>query len=122
MLKTILIVDDEQDLLTLIETRLKTYGFNVLTALNGEEGFRKAKEEKPDLILLDILMPIVDGVTMAANLRKDENTKKIPIVFLTSLVNEEEIQQKHKVGGEAFLAKPFEIEEMMSVIQKKLKQ
>ena len=122
MPKTILIVDDEQDLLTLLEIRLKTFGFNVLTALDGEEGFRKAKEEKPDLILLDILMPIVDGVTMAANLRKDENTKKIPVVFLTSLVNEEEIKQKHKIGGETFLAKPFEAEEMMSVIQKKLKQ
>ncbi len=121
MPKTILIVDDEKDMLNILETRLKTYGFNVLTALNGEEGFRKAKEGKPDLVLLDILMPNVDGVTMAANLRKDENTKKIPIVFLTSLVYKEEVKQKHKIGGETFLAKPFEIEEMMSVIQEKLK-
>ena len=121
MKKTILIIDDEQDLLTMLETRLKSYGFNVLTALDGEEGFRKAKEEKPDLILLDILMPIVDGVTTAANIRKDENTKKIPIVFLTALVDDEEIKQKHKIGGEVFLAKPFETEEIMSVIQKMLK-
>lgn len=123
MRNKILVVDDEKDVLIMVKKRLKTGGYDVITALDGQEGLKKAKEERPDLIVLDILMPNVDGVTMAANLRNDPEIKDTPIIFLTCLVEDEEVKQKHHlIGGGLFLAKPFDAKELLSMVQKVLKK
>ena len=98
--QTILVVDDERDLLDLIEYNLKKEGFKVLKAENGEEGISKAKEHKPDLILLDIMMPKMDGLEAVEIMRKDDDLKKTPIIFLTARSDEKtEIDGLNKGGG-----------------------
>lgn len=81
----ILIIDDEKDVRKIVKKRLTAYGFEVLEANDGFAGLELAKQEIPDLILLDIMMPIQDGVETYHLLRKEETTKKIPVIFLTAL-------------------------------------
>jgi two-component system alkaline phosphatase synthesis response regulator PhoP len=90
--KRILVVDDEPDILKLVEWQLMMSGYDVLTASNGTEGLKKAREEKPDLIILDVIMPIreMNGIQMNEYLKKDELTKKIPVIFFTSTVDSSE--------------------------------
>lgn len=86
--KTILVVDDEKDLLDLIEYNLIKEGFKVLKAENGLKGIEVAKEHKPDLVLLDIMMPKMDGLEAVEIMRKDDDLKRIPIIFLTARSDE----------------------------------
>ncbi len=85
MPKTILIVDDFVDYTNMLSSSLETAGFEVLVANDGEASIRIAKEKKPDLIILDIMMPHVGGTEVRAELMKDPDTKEIPIIFLTGL-------------------------------------
>lgn len=123
MAQKILVVDDEKDLVEMITKRLKTAGYDVISAYDGQEGLKKIKEEKPDLIILDILMPHMDGVTMAASLKKDPDIKEVPIIFLTCLVENEEVRDRdHMIGGGLFLSKPFDAKELLSMVGKVLKK
>ena len=83
--KTILVVDDEADVLTFIQTLLEDNGFTVVTAENGKEGFAQAKDHRPDLILLDISMPEESGVRMYRSLRGEPDTATIPVIMLTGV-------------------------------------
>ncbi len=115
--KTILVVDDEQDLLDLIEYNLKKEGFKVLKAENGQEGIEVAKEHKPDLVLLDIMMPKMDGLEAVEIMRKDDDLKRIPIIFLTARSDENtEIESLNK-GGDDFITKPISTTKLVSRIK-----
>lgn len=115
----ILIVDDEKDLLTLLEKRLSLAGYTVLKADNGKDAVTIAKQEKPDLILLDIVMPEVDGPMVAEILKQDSSTEHIPIIFLTCLLTKpEEAKFGHKIDGHVFIAKPFDFEDLLRQIKK----
>lgn len=120
--QTILIVDDERDLLDLIEYNLKKEGFKVLKAENGEEGISKAKEHKPDLILLDIMMPKMDGLEAVEIMRKDDDLKKTPIIFLTARSDEKtEIDGLNK-GGDDYITKPISTTKLVSRIKAVLRR
>ncbi len=120
--QTILVVDDERDLLDLIEYNLKKEGFKVLKAENGEEGIRKAKEHKPDLILLDIMMPKMDGLEAVEIMRKDDDLKKTPIIFLTARSDEKtEIDGLNK-GGDDYITKPISTTKLVSRIKAVLRR
>ena len=120
--QTILVVDDERDLLDLIEYNLKKEGFKVLKAENGEEGISKAKEHKPDLILLDIMMPKMDGLEAVEIMRKDEDLKKTPIIFLTARSDEKtEIYGLNK-GGDDYITKPISTTKLVSRIKAVLRR
>ncbi len=84
MSKRVLVVDDEPDLVTLVESRLNARGYEVVTAYSGAEGLEKCKVLKPDAVMLDIMMPGIDGFTMADQMKEDPNTSQIPIIFLTT--------------------------------------
>ncbi len=115
--KTILVVDDEKDLLDLIEYNLKKEGFNVLKAENGEKGIEVAKENKPDLVLLDIMMPKMDGLEAVEIMRKDDALKRIPIIFLTARSDEKtEIEGLNK-GGDDYITKPISTTKLVSRIK-----
>ncbi|MCR9133082.1 MAG: response regulator transcription factor [bacterium] len=115
--KTILVVDDEKDLLDLIEYNLKKEGFKVLKAENGKEGIEVAKEYKPDLVLLDIMMPKMDGLEAVEIMRKDDDLKRIPIIFLTARSDENtEIEGLNK-GGDDFITKPISTTKLVSRIK-----
>lgn len=117
--KKILIVDDEEDVLFVVGKRLREAGYDVVEANNGKDAIGKAKKEKPNLILLDIVMPDMDGQDVAQELRGDIETKNIPVIFLTCLfTKEEEAVQGHRVADNFFIAKPYDVPELLSEIKK----
>lgn len=117
----ILIVDDEKDALTVLEKRLSTAGYSVIKADNGKDAVRLAKDEQPDLILLDIGMPFMDGGMVAEALKNDPITKDIPIVFLTCLFTKrDEAREGHIIADNFFIAKPYNPEELLREIKKQL--
>lgn len=114
--KTILVVDDEQDLLDLIEYNLKKEGYNVVKAENGLEGIKAAREHRPNLVLLDIMMPKMDGIEACEQLRADPDLKHIPIIFLTARSDERtEIEGLDK-GADDFITKPISTTKLLSRI------
>lgn len=119
--KKILIVDDEADMLSLLETRLAAAGYSIITARDGKEGLRMAREERPDLAILDIMMPGLGGGEVAEIMKSDPGTKDIPVLFLTCLyTKEEESSQGHDIKGNFFIAKPFDQDELLSEIKTRL--
>jgi DNA-binding response OmpR family regulator len=101
----ILIVEDEDFLLDLYEMKLKQSGYEVIKASNGEEGTSLAQLEMPNLILLDILMPKVDGYGMLKQLKNNDKTKKIPVVIFSNLSQKAEIEKGLKLGANDFIIK-----------------
>ncbi|HAW81074.1 MAG TPA: DNA-binding response regulator [Balneola sp.] len=120
--QTILVVDDEIDLLDLIEYNLRKEGFNVLKAENGEEGIKVAKEENPDLVLLDIMMPKMDGMQAVEEMRKDDALKKIPVIFLTARSDEKTEAEGLNKGGDDFITKPISTTKLISRIKAVLRR
>lgn len=120
--QTILVVDDETDLLDLIEYNLKKEGFDVLKAENGEEGIAVAKENNPDLVLLDIMMPKMDGMQAVEEMRKDEQLKKIPIIFLTARSDEKTEVEGLNKGGDDYITKPISTTKLISRIKAVLRR
>jgi len=120
--QTILIVDDEKDLLDLIEYNLKKEGFDVLKAENGEEGIAVAKEKNPDLVLLDIMMPKMDGMQAVEEMRKDDQLKNIPIIFLTARSDEKTEVEGLNKGGDDYITKPISTTKLISRIKAVLRR
>ncbi len=120
--QTILVVDDEQDLLDLIEYNLKKEGFKVLKAENGEQGIMAAREHKPNLVLLDIMMPKMGGIEVCDQMRSDPELKHIPIIFLTARSDERtEIEGLDK-GADDFITKPISTTKLISRIKAVLRR
>ncbi|HBX66422.1 MAG: DNA-binding response regulator [Balneola sp.] len=114
---TILVVDDEKDLLDLIEYNLKKEGFAVLKAENGEEGIEIAKEHKPDLVLMDIMMPKMDGMEAVETMRADDELKSTPIIFLTARSDEKTEVEGLDKGGDDYITKPISTTKLISRIK-----
>lgn len=114
-LPIILLVEDNSDLRTYVKSRLGN-AFIVLTARNGEEGIKIARQKIPDLIVTDIMMPVMDGVTLTKLLREDEKTSHIPIILLTARDDGETKIKAFETGAEQYVVKPFEISELTARI------
>jgi len=114
----ILIVDDEKDILLMLGKRLIAAGYSVLTADNGRDAITIAKSKSPDLIILDVLMPGMDGSEVAEKLKDDSRTQNIPVIFLTALLTKKEEHKKnHIVADNKTFAKPFDPEELLDEIK-----
>ncbi len=117
----ILAVDDEESFTFFVKLNLEKEPkarFRVTTAATGEEGLRLAKMHRPDLILLDIMMPDKSGAEVAAELLRDHRTRNIPIIFITALVKKEEVSRDTgTLGGREFIAKPVGSEELIRRIE-----
>ena len=120
--QTILVVDDEQDLLDLIEYNLRKEGFQVLKAENGQDAIHIAKEMKPDLVLLDIMMPQMDGIEVCDRMREDPDLKKIPIIFLTARSDEKTEVEGLNKGADDFITKPISTTKLISRIKAVLRR
>ncbi|MBU0573202.1 MAG: response regulator [Candidatus Margulisiibacteriota bacterium] len=118
----ILIVDDEQDIVSALSIRLKAMGYEVDTAFDGMEALDKARAGKPDLILLDIMLPKLDGYKVCRMLKFDEQYKDIPIIMLTAKVSDQNRKMGQEMGANGYLNKPFNPEELMSTIRKLLEE
>lgn len=103
--KTVLLVDDDLTLREMYEERMKAEGFNILQATNGEEALKKAKEAKPDVILLDIMMPKVNGFDVLKELKANAELKNIPVIVLTALIQDVDRVQGKKLGAADYIVK-----------------
>jgi DNA-binding response OmpR family regulator len=115
---TILLVDDEEDVLRPIAFRLEAQGFSVLLEPDGELGFETAVAKLPDLILLDIMMPGIDGLTLCTMLKEREDTGAIPIIILTAKTTVGDVQKAFESGADDYVAKPFEWDELCGKISR----
>ena len=118
----ILVVDDEPDALELVSFNLKSAGFDVVTADNGNEALKKARQHVPDLILLDVLLPEVDGLEVCKLLRRDPATAPIPIIMLTAKAGEIDRVLGLELGAEDYVTKPFSPRELMLRIRRLLER
>ncbi len=115
--KKILVVDDDPDIVEIVESWLTTNKYEVYTAHSGAEGLGKCKLIRPDAVILDLMMPDMDGSTVAYEMKDDPNTSNIPVIFLTGAVKASEVPKSHKIGGQYFLAKPFKGEELLKMLE-----
>lgn len=116
--KKILIVEDEYYLAEVLKERLEYWGYEVELAENGKTALDYLLRGNADLILMDVIMPVMDGWEAARRIKSDSKLKKIPLVFLTARARHEDHLKAHRVGGEDYLAKPFEMEELKEILEK----
>ena len=116
-MKKALIIEDNPDVLDVLSRQLEMLGFAVFTASNGEDGVEKASEEKPDLILMDIMMPGMDGREATRRIRSNPMSKEIPILATTVLFTELELNKCIEAGCNDYIVKPFTFEELREKIQ-----
>ena len=120
MSKKILVIDDEKNILLTLNLILRNEGYDVLVASDSLDGVIKAGELKPDLILLDICLPRVDVYSVCRSLRCDVDIDKIPIVFMSSKNQEEDIKEAFDSGGNDYLLKPFTKEKLLDIVEKNI--
>src|SRR4030066_590193 len=120
--KKILVVDDEVDLVKTIQFSLELGGYKVLVSYNGEDALNQARKENPDLILLDIMLPKLDGYKVCRLLKFDEQYKHIPILMMTAKTQEKDKLMGKETGADEYITKPFDMDELMGKIKEYLKQ
>ena len=116
----ILLADDEEDIKTVISLYLGAKGYEVVTAYDGLDAIEKAKTEKPDLILLDVMMPIMNGFEVCQKLKEDPETQDIPIIMLSAAAQSETITKSIELGAKDYIVKPFEPERLDKMLFKYL--
>jgi len=117
----ILIVDDERDIVETLVFMLKQKGYECIFANDGEEGLKLAKEEEPDLIILDVMMPKINGYKICRLLKYDARYKKIPIIMITARGQEQDKAIGEETGADEYITKPFEFSTVIEKIEKYLK-
>ena len=113
----ILVIDDEPEITDIIEAFLKNAGYDVRTENSSVMGIEKARAFLPDLILLDIMMPVMDGYQVCNELKKNPNTKHVPVIFLTGKDASHDEGKSFKVGGDMFIKKPFSCERLLEIVK-----
>ena len=117
MAKKILLVDDEPHIITMLENRMKHAGYEVITACDGQEAITKAQKEKPDLIILDLMLPKLDGYKVCRMLKFDEKYKHIPIIMLSARAQEVDKKMGETVGADGYVTKPFEPQVLLGKVK-----
>jgi CheY-like chemotaxis protein len=113
----ILVADDDPDILSIVSMSLETRGYTVHKATNGREAVDLAREHHPDLILMDIMMPVVSGYEAVGELKADEATKDIVIVGLSAKAMATDMERANEVGIDGYITKPFRIAQVLSVVE-----
>jgi DNA-binding response OmpR family regulator len=120
MTKRILVVDDEMYIVNILDFSLGSEGFMVVTAANGEEALRKAVESPPDLIVLDVMMPKIDGFEVCRALKAKDETKHTPIILLTAKDRDADRKKGEEVGADAYMTKPFSPQRLIDKVRELL--
>ncbi len=118
----ILAIEDEEDILEVIEYNLDREGFEVITSTNGEDGFQKIRDEHPDLILLDLMLPDRDGLEICRDIRDDDELKQIPVIMVTAKDTESEVVLGLGVGADDYVTKPFNPQELLARVKAVLRR
>ncbi len=116
--RTIMVVDDNTDLVEILRITLESKGFNVRCAYSGQELLDSLEKQKPDLILLDIMMPQMDGLEVLTRLKGNPATASIPVILLTAKVQNEDVEKGYKLGTEHYIKKPFTNTQLMTGINR----
>lgn len=119
-MKKILIIDDEKNILLTLDIFLKKEKFKVLMATNGIDGIKIAQEEIPDLILLDIILPGMNGYLVCEALKETATTKDIPIIFISAKSQDKDIKKAFEVGATDYIIKPFTYKQISKIINKNI--
>jgi len=114
--KKILVVEDEVDLVKAIELRLTKEGFDVITSLDCEDALKKARTENPDLLILDLMLPKIDGYKVCRLLKFDQKYKNVPVIMLTARVEERDRNLGMEMGADEYITKPFEWDDLLAKI------
>lgn len=117
MKSRILVVDDESDLAALLESRLRAHHFDVEITYSGRQALTALEKKKPDLILLDLLMPDMDGCEVLSYLKKDPATKEIPVIMLSAMTQQDYVQKAMAAGAADYLLKPATSEMLLTKIK-----
>ena len=118
--KRVLIVDDEPDIVESIKFNLELENIECMEAYDGEEAFSKAQKENPDLIVLDIMLPRINGYQIARLLKFDESYKHIPIIMLTARTQKTDIELGNESGADEYITKPFDMDMLVALVKKYL--
>jgi DNA-binding response OmpR family regulator len=117
----ILIVDDELDLLAVLRMGLQLEGFDVLEAADGDEGLRRARADRPDLVVLDLMLPRLDGYQVCRTLKFDPRFKNLPILILSARPGEQDRRLALEMGADDFIRKPYELKDLVARIRQRLR-
>lgn len=120
MNKKVLLVEDEKNIILGVRTCLDAVGYHVEVVEDGEEALESVRREKPDLMLLDLLLPKVDGFEVLGVLKSDKGTSDMPIIVLTAKAGEEDRQRAMELGADAYMTKPFRPQELWDILKKYL--
>lgn len=118
--KRLLVVDDEIDILRTVKMSLEMEGYEIITALDGMEALEKARKNNPALIVLDVMLPSIDGYEITHLLKSDEKYKKIPIILLTACVQKKDEDWGKKMGADYYMRKPFDLEVLNNIVKEAL--
>jgi len=118
MLKKILAVDDERHIVRLVQVNLQKEGFEVATASNGREALEKVAADKPDLVVLDVMMPEMDGFEALKKLKEDPETAGIPVIMLTAKAQDADVFRGWQSGADLYLTKPFNPQELITFVKR----
>lgn len=116
--KKILVVDDEPQLVRIVQFNLERAGYEVRTAFDGLEALERVEEEVPDLIILDVMMPRLDGFETLRRLRENPHTREIPVMMLTAKAQDVDVLRAWQQGADCHLAKPFNPQELLSLVRR----
>lgn len=122
MERTVLIIEDEKLIIVSTQMVLEAAGFRVESAVNGEEGIQKARSARPDLVLLDIMMPGIDGWETLTRLKRDPETSGIPVIVFTAREHARGHQKSTEMGAADYFRKPFEPDELIELVEKHIGQ
>lgn len=117
MTKKILIIEDESDQIMMMRTRLESNGFEIISSPNGDDGIKKARSERPDLILLDLVMPKIDGYEVCRRLKSSPETKDIPVIIITAVMRRDIEKLCTDVCADGLVKKPYDPLEFLQLIQ-----
>jgi DNA-binding response OmpR family regulator len=116
----VLCADDDEDILSLVALRLERAGFDVVTAADGEQAVQRAREQRPALAVLDVMMPKLTGYEVLAKVRGDEALREMKVILLSARVQEGDVERGMDAGADAYLAKPFKAQDLVAKVEELL--
>mgnify|MGYP001584277248 FL=1 len=120
--KKILVVDDEEDIAFNVKLRLQANNYDVILATDGQMGFEKAQKENPDLMILDLMLPKMDGYKVCGLLKHDSRYAHIPIILFSAKAQEKDMEMGKEAGADAYLTKPFDAQLLLAKVKELLKE